>query len=55
MKKTLKTSGVNSIDPKTDFLSAYRSAPESLKQKTSLQDLIKRVQDARKEKLRKDF
>jgi hypothetical protein len=55
MKKTLKRSGVNSIDPKTDFLSAYRGAPEYLKQKSSLQDLAKRVQDARKEKLKKDF
>jgi hypothetical protein len=55
MKKTLKKSGVNSIDPKTDFLSVYRSAPEYLKQQSSLQDLVKRVQDARTEKLKKDF
>lgn len=55
MEKILKKSGVNSVDPKTDFLSVYRSAPEYLEQRSSLQDLVKRVQDAREEKLKKDF
>jgi hypothetical protein len=55
MKKTLKKSGVSSTNPNTDYLSIYRNAPEYVKQKSSLQDLEKRVQEAREKKVAKDF
>lgn len=52
MKKILKNS---SVDSKTDFLSVYRDAPDNLKKQSSLQDLMKRVGDARKRKAEERF
>jgi hypothetical protein len=55
MKKTFKKSGVGSIDPKIDYLAFYREAPDYLKQKSSLQDLARRVQESREEKARREL
>ncbi len=54
MKKTLKTTGVRTTNKDgVDYLEKFRNAHPSQIKRSSLQDLINRVEQARIEKLKK--
>jgi hypothetical protein len=53
MKKTLNTSGVTTNKDGIDYIKKFRETPKDLIKKYSQADLIKKVEEVRKEKLKK--
>ncbi len=53
MKKILKNTGVRTTKDGIDYLEKFRNAPPSAIKRSSLADLIQRVEQARIQKLKK--